>query len=37
MYMPLVRGLHAILFEGQDMALIVRGLMTAAAASDVEA
>lgn len=36
-YMPLVRGLHAILFEGQDMALIVRGLMTAAAASDVEA
>lgn len=35
-YMPLVRGLHAILFEGQDMKLIVRGLMTGAAASDVE-
>ncbi|MEY4590489.1 MAG: hypothetical protein RL497_2565 [Pseudomonadota bacterium] len=35
-YMPLVRGLHAILFEGQDLTLIVRGLMTGAAASDVE-
>lgn len=35
-YMPLVRGLHAVLFEGQDLTLIVRGLMTGAAASDVE-
>jgi glycerol-3-phosphate dehydrogenase (NAD(P)+) len=35
-YMPLVKGLHAILFEGQDIRLIVRGLMTGAAASDVE-
>ncbi|HMY38894.1 MAG TPA: glycerol-3-phosphate dehydrogenase, partial [Marinagarivorans sp.] len=35
-YMPLVRGLHAVIFEGQELSLIVRGLMTAAAASDVE-
>jgi glycerol-3-phosphate dehydrogenase (NAD(P)+) len=35
-YMPLVSGLHAILFEGQDIGRVVQGLMTGAMASDVE-
>lgn len=35
-YMPLASGLHAILFEGQDIGLVVQGLMTGAMASDVE-
>lgn len=35
-YMPLASGLHAILFEGQDIARVVQGLMTGAMASDVE-
>ena len=35
-YMPLASGLHAILFEGQDIARVVQGLMTGAMANDVE-
>lgn len=35
-YMPLASGLHAILFEGQDIGRVVQGLMTGAMASDVE-
>ncbi len=35
-YMPLVRGLHGILFEQQDIAKVVHGLMTGEMASDVE-
>lgn len=35
-YMPLASGLHAILFENQDIGRVVQGLMTGAMASDVE-
>lgn len=35
-YMPLASGLHAILFEGEDIGKVVQGLMTGAMASDVE-
>ncbi|WP_086931278.1 NAD(P)H-dependent glycerol-3-phosphate dehydrogenase [Agarilytica rhodophyticola] len=35
-YMPLVQGLYAILFDGQDIMSVVRGLMTGEMASDVD-
>ena len=35
-YMPLASGLHGILFEGQNIAEVVNGLMTGEMASDVE-
>lgn len=35
-YMPLVSGLHGILYEGRDIAEIVQGLMTGEMASDVD-
>jgi len=35
-YMPLVQGLYAILFERQDISTVVQGLMTGEMASDVD-
>ncbi|ACR12202.1 NAD(P)H-dependent glycerol-3-phosphate dehydrogenase [Teredinibacter turnerae] len=35
-YMPLVTGLHEVLFEGKDILEVVTGLMTGAMASDVD-
>ncbi len=35
-YMPLVQGLYAVLFEGQDIITVVQGLMTGEMASDVD-
>lgn len=35
-YMPLVQGLYAILFGGQDIMSVVQGLMTGEMASDVD-
>lgn len=36
-YMPLVSGLHAVLFEGSDIPTVVHALMTGNMASDVDA
>ncbi len=35
-YMPLVQGLYAVLFEGRDIITVVQGLMTGEMASDVD-
>jgi glycerol-3-phosphate dehydrogenase (NAD(P)+) len=35
-YMPLASGLHGILFEGKNIAVVVQSLMTGQMASDVE-
>ncbi len=35
-YMPLVQGLYAVIFEGQDIVTVVQGLMTGEMASDVD-
>lgn len=35
-YMPIVQGLYAVLFEGQDINSVVKGLMTGEMASDVD-
>lgn len=35
-YMPLVKGLHGVLFEGLDIEKVVHGLMTGEMASDVD-
>lgn len=35
-YMPLVQGLHSVLFEGRDIISVVQGLMTGEMASDVD-
>lgn len=35
-YMPLVQGLYAVLFEGQDIPKVVQGLMTGEMANDVD-
>ncbi|MFL0802145.1 MAG: NAD(P)H-dependent glycerol-3-phosphate dehydrogenase [Agarilytica sp.] len=35
-YMPLVQGLYAVVFEGRDISTVVQGLMTGEMASDVD-
>lgn len=35
-YMPLVQGLYKVLFEGQDIKYVIKGLMTGEMASDVD-
>ena len=35
-YMPLVQGLYAVLFEGQDIKSVVQGLMTGEMTNDVD-
>ncbi len=35
-YMPLVQGLYAVLFEGRDIITVVQGLMTGEMTSDVD-
>lgn len=36
MYMPLVDGLHAVLFDKQDLQQVIQGLMTGEMSSDVD-
>ena len=35
-YMPLVDGLHAVLFDKQDLQQVIQGLMTGEMSSDVD-
>ena len=35
-YMPLVDGLHRVLFEGENIGDVIHGLMTADQRADVE-